>query len=285
MKTKHIFLALMVPCLWGFGFVIAKPAMEYLPPILLNGLRWSLTGMLMIWFFPFPKKYFKEILIISVLGCTIQYSLTYSGLNIIDAASASFLIQSEVPFGIIVAYFLLGEKPSFKNVIGLMISFIGIIFLSESPNLEGKLLGVIMLLLGTLVWAIAQVLAKPVSNKIGGLALTAWLGFFSGPLTILTSFLIEGNTINYIINADTKTWLTLVYLIVVMNIIAYSAWYHVLSKYPVNYIMPVLLLLPVSGLLTSILLLGERPPLYSYVGGIIIIFGVGIILINKKIKE
>ena len=117
MPLRDIFIALLVPCLWGFGFVIAKPAMQELSPILLNGLRWSLTGILMFWFFPFPKKLLKNIIIVSILGCTIQYSLTYSGLNLIDAASASFLVQSEVPFGIIVAYFMLGEKTPLKNII------------------------------------------------------------------------------------------------------------------------------------------------------------------------
>ena len=73
----------------------------------------------------------KNIVIVSILGCTIQYSLTYSGLNLIDAASASFLVQSEVPFGIIVAYFMLGEKTPLKNIIGIIIAFIGV-FLSVS---------------------------------------------------------------------------------------------------------------------------------------------------------
>ena len=68
------------------------------------------------------------------------------------------------------------------------------------------------MLLGTLIWAFAQVLAKPISKKIGGLALTAWLGVISGPLTIVTSFFIEGNTNNYITNADMKTWITVFYL-------------------------------------------------------------------------
>ena len=55
MSRKDLALALLVPCLLGFGFVIAKPAMESFPPILLNGLRWSLSGLLMCYFFPFPK--------------------------------------------------------------------------------------------------------------------------------------------------------------------------------------------------------------------------------------
>ena len=282
MPLRDIFIALLVPCLWGFGFVIAKPAMLELSPILLNGLRWSLTGILMFWFFPFPKKLLKNIIIVSILGCTIQYSLTYSGLNLIDAASASFLVQSEVPFGIIVAYFMLGEKTPLKNIIGIIIAFIGVIILTGSPNLEGRIIGVFILLSGTLIWSFAQVLAKPISKEIGGLALTAWLGVIAGPLTIITSFFIEGNTYNQIVNASFNTWAIVVYLGIIMNIIAYSAWYHLLGKHPVNYIMPVLLLFPVTGLITAIFLLGEKPSTYSYIGGLIIILGVGMILINKK---
>ena len=47
MPIRDIFLAILVPIIFGFGFVIAKPAMDQLPPILLNGIRWSLSGIIM----------------------------------------------------------------------------------------------------------------------------------------------------------------------------------------------------------------------------------------------
>ncbi|HIC42055.1 MAG TPA: EamA family transporter, partial [Pelagibacterales bacterium] len=133
MPIRDIFLAILVPIIFGFGFVIAKPAMDQLPPILLNGIRLSLSGIIMFWFFPFPKKLFKSLLIISFLGSTLQYSLTFSGLNIVDATSATLLIQCEIPFGILIAFLILKEKPSLKNLLGLLIAFIGIIFLTGSP--------------------------------------------------------------------------------------------------------------------------------------------------------
>ena len=284
MPIKDIFLAILVPIIFGFGFVIAKPAMDQLPPILLNGLRWSLTGIIMCWFFPFPKKLFKSLLFISFLGSTLQYSLTFSGLNIVDATSATLLIQSEIPFGILIAFIILKEKPSLKNLLGLLIAFTGIVFLTGSPNLENKLFGVLLLLSGAFLWAFAQVIAKPVSEKIGGLALTAWIGVFAGPSSIALSFFIEGNTYQNIISADLKTWMIVIYLGLVMNCLAYSIWYYVLSKHPVNYVMPVMLLFPVTGLITAIFLLGETPSTYAYVGGFIIISGVAIILINKRKK-
>jgi len=282
MPIRDVFLAILVPVILGFGFVIAKPAMDQLPPILLNGLRWSLSGIIMCWFFPFPKKLIKELLIISFLGSTFQYSLTFSGLNIVDAASATLLIQCEIPFGIIIAFFILKEKPSLKNLLGLLIAFIGIIFLTGSPDLQDKLFGVFLLLSGGFLWAFAQVMAKPVSEQIGGLALTAWIGVFAGPSSIFLSYLIEGNTYQYIINADFKVWMIVIYLGLAMNCLGYSIWYYVLSKHPVNYVMPVMLLFPVTGLITAIFVLGETPSTYAYIGGVIIITGVAIILVNKR---
>ncbi len=282
MSLRDTFLAILVPIVLGFGFVIAKPAMESFPPILLNGLRWSISGLIMFYFFPFPKKYFKKMLIISFIGCTLQYDLSYTGLNMISGTSATLFVQAEIPFGILIAFLLLGEKVPIKNIIGLIIAFIGIIILSGNPNLEGKMIGVIFILSAAFLWSFAQVLAKDVSENIGGLALTAWLGIFAGPQAIFASFLIEGNSFNYIYNATPQAWMILIYLGIGMNVIGYSCWYSVLSRNPVNNVMSVLLLFPVTGLLTSIFILNETPNTYSYIGGAIIISGVAMILINKK---
>ena len=285
MSNKDIFLAILVPCVLGFGFVIAKPAMESFPPILLNGLRWSLSGLIMCYFFPFPKKFIKQMFVISIIGGTIQYSLSFYGLKILDGASATLFVQAEIPFGILIAYFLLGEKVPLKNIIGLIIAFVGIAILSGNPNLEGKMLGVLLVLSGAFLWSLAQVFAKDVSEKIGGLALTAWLGIFSGPQCIIASYFIEGSTFDFITNATTQAWIIVIYLAVGMNVIGYSCWYSVLSRNPVNNVMSVLLLFPITGLLTSIFILGETPNTYAYFGGAIIISGVAMILINKRSKN
>jgi O-acetylserine/cysteine efflux transporter len=146
------------------------------------------------------------------------------------------------------------------------------------------MIGVIFILSGAFLWSLAQVIAKDVSKKIGGLALTAYLGVFAGPQAILASFLIEGNTYSYIVNATTEAWMILLYLGLIMNGVGYSCWYLVLSRHPVNNVMAVLLLFPVTGLLTAIFILNETPNTYAYIGGAIIILGVSMILINKKQK-
>ena len=66
-----------------------------------------------------------------------------------------------------------------------------------------------------------------------------------------------------------------------MNAIGYSIWYYVLGRYEVNKILPSMLLLPITGVLTAIIFLGERPDYKTYIGGLVIIIGVSLILLGK----
>ena len=70
-----------------------------------------------------------------------------------------------------------------------------------------------------------------------------------------------------------------------MNCLGYSLWYYVLGRYPVQKIISVMLLLPITGVITAIIFLGERPDIKVFIGGIIIILGVGMILFEKKYKN
>ena len=281
MSFRDILIAISVPILLGFGFVIAKPAMQHFPPYLLMGLRFTIPALILVWWFPMPKGLFLDLFKVSFIGSTLQYGLTYNGLNIIDASSAVLLVQLEVPFGILIAFFLLKEIPRIKNLIGLVIAFIGVFILTGAPNLEGKYFGVLLTLSGAFTWSLGAVMAKALSKKIGAFALMTWLCVFSGPLLILISTIVNGNPIQYILSANFYSWITVIYLGFIMQPIAYGAWYYVLRKHPVNKIMPVLLLLPVTGLLTAIFLLGEEPAKQVFLGGAIILFGVGMILFSK----
>ena len=282
MKFYDILIALSVPILLGFGFVIAKPAMDYFPPFLLMGMRFTIPALILVWWFPVPKRLYIDLFKVSFIGSTLQYGLTYTGLNIIDASSAVLLVMLEVPFGILIAFFLLKEVPKLKNIIGLVIAFVGVFVLTGAPNLEGKYVGVLLTLSGAFTWSLGAVLAKPLSKKIGAFALMTWLCVFSGPILILISTIVNGSPIQFILTANFYSWLTVIYLGVFMQPLAYGAWYYVLRKYPVNKVMPVLLLLPLTGLFTAIFLLGENPPKEVFTGGTIIVLGVGMILFGKS---
>jgi len=285
MNIKDTLLASLVPILLGFGFVIAKPAMESFPPILLMGLRFTFAASILIWWFPIPRGYLKKIFIASLIANTLQYSVTYTGLNLIDASAAVLLVQTEVPFGIIFAYFMLKEKPTMRALVGIGVAFIGVYILIGSPNLSGKFTGILLTILGSSIWALGQVMVKPLSKEINPVTLVAWLALFSGPALIILSMMIDGNTIEHITSASFEHWIIVFYLGFLMQPISYGCFYYVLKNNPLYKVLPIVTMgIPPTGLLAAIFLLGEEPTQELFLGGSIILIGVIMIVFTKKNK-
>ena len=283
MSLKDTFLAALVPIFLGFGFVIAKPAMEYFPPFLLMGLRFTFAASILIWWFPIPRGYLKEIFIVSFIANTLQYGITYTGLSMIDASAAVLLVQMEVIFGVVFAYFMLKEKPTTRSLIGISIAFIGVYILTGSPNLDGKFFGAALTIIGSAIWALGQVLVKPLSKEINPLALVAWLALFSGPILITLSAIFDGNTINYFKTASLDSWIIAIYLGFIMQPITYGCFYYVLKNNPLYKVLPIVTMgIPLTGLLAAIFLLGEEPTRQLFIGGAIILLGVVMIVFSNK---
>jgi len=282
MNLKDTLIAGLVPIFLGFGFVIAKPAMESFPPILLMGLRFTFAASILIWWFPIPRTYLIKIFIASLIANTLQYSVTYTGLNYIDASAAVLLVQTEVPFGVIFAYFMLNEKPTTRALLGIGVAFVGVYILTGSPNLDGKFIGIVLVILGSGIWAFGQVLVKPLSKELNPVALVAWLALFSGPILITLSTIIDGNLLNNLRSASFDHWIIAFYLGFIMQPITYGCFYYVLKNNPLYKVLPIVTMgIPLTGLLAAIFLLDEKPTIELFIGGAIIIVGVIMIIFKK----
>ena len=282
MTIRHILIALLVPLTWGFGFALAKAGLDHFSPLLLMGMRFLIAAAVLVWFVPIPRGYLKQICSISFIAATLQYGLTFSGLARMDATPAVLLVQTEVIFGVIIAALLLGEKPSLKQIVGITISCLGILTIVGAPSLDGQIFGVMLILGGTLAFALGQVLIRRLKGALTGFQLTAWMGVIAGPQMILAAMLFEGDLILQISTAPLAAWGTVLYLGLIMTIIGYSAWYFILARYPVPMVMPVLLLLPVATILGAVSFLGERPDMIVLFGGAIVISGVGAVIIDPS---
>ena len=282
MQLKHFLIAMLVPLTWGFGFTFAKSGLGHFPPLLLMGMRFTLAALILVWFVPVPRGYLWTTCWISFIAATLQYGLTFSGLALMQATPAVLLVQSEVIFGVIIAALILGEKPNMQQSLGIVIAFGGILVIMGAPALEGQMFGATLVLVGGVFWALGQVLIRRLDGALGGFQLTAWLGIMAGPQMLLGSLLIDGNPMPAISEAPLSAWLTVLYLGLIMTVIGYSAWYYVLARYPVPVVMPLLLLLPVASILAAISLLGEEPDAKVLAGGLVVIFGVAMVIIKPS---
>ena len=281
MKAVDIFAAIAVAVIWGMGFVVAKAGMSHFSPILLMALRFLVTTLVLVWFFPPPKSLFKSLFWIALVSAALQYSLTFSGVRGIDASTSALLIQLEVPFGLLMAWFFLGDKLTLKQVLGTTIAFAGAMLIVGEPKLSNDLRYVFMVIAGAFTWAIGQVMIKKLGN-LGGFKLITGVAVLATPQLFIASFLLESDQITQIQTAPIEAWAAVAYLGLIMTALAYALWYRLLGLYNVNQVMPFLLLLPVTSVIGGILFLDEVLTLKIALGGGLALLGVALITVQRK---
>ena len=284
LKNSELLLAASVPLLWGIGFTFAKAGLNEFPPLFLMGLRFTLAALTLVWFVPIPRGQLKQIFWISLVGSTLQYGMTFTGLSMLDASLAIIIIHLEVPFSVLLAAIVLKDKPGIQRILGMLISFAGIVLIAGQPSLSEQLPAILLTAAGAMTWAVGQIMVKRLENPPSGFALTAWIGFFSGPQMILGSFMFEDSQLESLANASWIGWGVILYLALIMTVLGYGIWYHVLSRNHVSKVMPVMLLLPVFTIASSMLFLGEEPSPMIFIGAAVVIGGVSMIVTTKDSK-
>ena len=279
MNSKQILLALIVPITWGLGFTLAKIGMEQFPALLIMTIRFGIAGLILVWFTKPPWGHMREIFVVALIGSTIQYGLTYNGLKGIDASTAAILVQLEGPILAIMGAFLLKEKLGITRALGMGLAFIGVLIIAGEPRLDGHLDSVILLVAGSAVWAVAQIMISRLKD-LSGITILAWVAIMATPQMFVASILIEDGQWLAITTASFIDWSIILYLALIMTVLGYSVWYHLLSSVDVSKVSPFLMLLPITSIIAGIVLLDEKLTSSMILGGLLIMSGVASTLIS-----
>jgi O-acetylserine/cysteine efflux transporter len=280
---RDIGLALSVPIIWGMGIVFAKAGLDEFPPLFLMSMRFIVSAVVLVWFFPSPIGQLRAIFLIALVSATIQYGLTFYGLAGLDASSAVLFMQLEVPFTAACAAIFLNDKLGWKRVCGMILAFFGVVLIAGAPSVRNQLFPAFLVIAGVFTWAIGQVMIKKMV-AITGFQLIAWVSVFAGPQMLTASLILEKDHLSLLKNATLIGWGSVIYMGIVMTALGYGIWYHLLKKYDVNQVVPFLLLLPVTSILGAVLFLGERPSIRILIGGAVVITGVAIIVMLDQSK-
>jgi O-acetylserine/cysteine efflux transporter len=279
MNSKQILLALIVPITWGLGFTLAKIGMEQFSALLIMSIRFGIAGLVLVWFTKPPWGHMREIFIVALIGSTIQYGLTYNGLKGIDASTAAILVQLEGPILALMGTILLKEKLGLTRAFGMGLAFAGVFIIAGEPRLEGHIDSVLLLVAGSAVWAVAQIMISRLKG-LSGITILAWVAIMATPQMLLASFIIEDGQWQAITTASLLDWSIIFYLAFIMTVLGYSVWYHLLSSVDVSKVSPFLMLLPITSIIAGMILLDEQFTKAMAIGGVMIMIGVASTLIN-----
>ena len=277
MKPRDIALALAAPVRWGVGFTFAKPALAQFPPMLMMVMIYVGTTVLLLGRRRRLRTPLWAMLAIGAGGGAVQSILIFSGLSHLPASTAVLVVQSQVPFAVLWAWLIGKERLSATRLVGIATAIGGVALIAGAPEATSDYPSLLLVVLGALVWAAAQALIRAFGRDDGP-TMTGMIGLVSAPLALIGSLLFESGQWESMQTATAADWGALAVVFLLGYLLAYSAWYQVLGKYRVDQVTPFVLLMPVAGVVTGALALGEALTARVLIGGAIILVGLWIVV-------
>ncbi|HWQ30147.1 MAG TPA: EamA family transporter, partial [Negativicutes bacterium] len=272
-------LGLIVIILWGLNFIAIKLGLSNMPSLLLAALRFVVLCLPAIFFLPKPPVSWKWLIALGLTMNVGQFAFLFAAIqNGMPAGLASLIHQSQAFFTVIFAAAFIGEKWRWNNMAGLLTAACGMVVIATQPGSTMTLIGFWLNLAGAASWGAGNVIMRHATKSappFSMLALIVWIGAVSILPLALLSFIIEGPAAwsAAFASINLTTIGSIIYLSYFASLIGYGLWGKLLSRYPAAVVAPFALLVPVVGMSSAAIFLGEAFSTQQLIGAVLLMAG------------
>ncbi|EKF17225.1 EamA family transporter [Nitratireductor pacificus] len=284
MRLPHFLLALLVAVVWGFNFVVIEVGLGSFPPILFSALRFVVAALPLAFLLPRPKVAWRYVFGVGIFLGTIQFTLLFMAMDVgLPAGLASLVLQVQAFFTILLAAALLGERPGMLQLLGTAVAFCGIGLIALTVDGRFTALGLALAIGAALSWSVSNLIIRR-AGKVDMLHLMVHASLIP-PLPLLAlSFAVEGWDRQYaaFVNLD---WLgvgALLYIAFGATIFGFAVWGKLIRTYGAGQVAPFSLLVPIFGMSSSALVLGEAFGPMRIAAACLVLFGLMLTVIRKR---
>lgn len=277
--------ALVVIVIWGLNFVVMKWGLATLSPLLLCALRFVAASVPLLLFVRPPRSVGWGLLaaygLVQGVG---QFGLLFTGMKLgMPAGIASVVLQTQAFITMLLAALLMGEQPQRWQWLGLCIAIggLGMIGAAHGDGAAGMtLLGFAFTVGAAAMWAVSNLLTRAAARqgRYEPVSFIVWTSVFPVlPLALLSLWVDgAGSVQRQLQGIGWRELGTVAYLAVLSTLLGYGLWTRLLQHHAASTVAPLSLLVPVIGLLSAMLLLGERPTGVQWLGTLAVLLGMAI---------
>ncbi len=274
-------LAVTIMAVWASNIAAARLAAGEIPGWALITIRMAVIAITLVPFVAIPRGHMWKIFGLSVTMGTMHFGLLFVALEHIHAGTAALILQTSVPFALLLALIIFQERFGWRRATGIIISFAGVTLLVGEPRVNDNLLFAFLALVSALSFGAANLQLRSLGG-VNVFAINGWMSVFAIPQMALISWIFESGQIDAIQNASIDAWIAIAHMGIVVSIVGHGLWYRLVPKYRTNQTMPFTLLIPFFGVSFGIVILGETLTSLIAGGGLVTIVGVAIIVFRKS---
>ncbi len=281
-KRNTIFWAVIACLLWSTAYAGIKLGLQYDTPLHFAGVRFIISGLMLLPFTVKPATYlrmirenYKLVLSVMVLQTLMNYSLFYLGMDLVPGALGAVIVGSQPLVTAVVAAMMHDEERLTRSkIITIIFGISGVILISAGRQAFRigtalEFLGVVLILGANIATAVSNVIVSLKSRGMNPIVLSSFSLGVGGVILYLVSIPVEGTVRDY---RPFLYWADLAWLSF-MSAFAFSLWFKLLQRPGVKvselnlwkFIIPV-----VGAILSWLLVPGEHPEMLTIAGMVVI---------------
>jgi O-acetylserine/cysteine efflux transporter len=278
MTPRDTALAIFTSVVWGLAFVATRVGLESFTALQLTGLRF-LIAMTPIVFIARPNVSWSLLVFTGLTLFAGQFLLLFLAVRHgMPPGLASVTQQSHVFLTVLLATMVFGERPTSRQATGMVLAAIGLVLIGLTVGADLPVFALALALFGALSWAVGNLLMKR-AQGVPMFQLVVWCSLIPPlPMLVLSAFWGEAPLTVAVSEASWSSLASAAYLGAIATGV-YAIWGNLLTRYPAAAVAPLALISPVTGVIASALVFGERFTALRYAGMALIMIGLSIIIL------
>jgi len=276
----------------GFSFVPIKVGLREMPPFALCGFRFFFAAIPLVFFVRRPRIPWPYVVGYGMAIGVFQFGLLFLGINLgMPAGLASLVIQMQVFFTIGLGIAFLGDRLQRHNLIGAAIATVGLALLAIhklDAGVGASMVGFLLVVGAAVAWSVGNILAKRAAgaHQADMFALVVWSSLVPPLPLALLSYAFEGGPSAWhaVASGGALTWGCVLFLAWGATLFGFGSWAGLMHRYPTALISPFALLIPLSGIGSSVLLLGETLAPLQMLGALLVFAGLVVNVYGPRLR-
>jgi O-acetylserine/cysteine efflux transporter len=280
MKPAHLTLILLINLTWAFNIVAVKFAVEAAGPLTAVTLRYAIVGLVCLPWLRWQPGRMGLILITGFVAGALFMGLGALSFALADNVSALAIAgQLGVPFSLILAVVLYGERIRWPRITAVALCFAGVAVMGFDPAIAHESLALWLTVVASLAWAVGNLLFRKLAG-IPVLTIHAWLAVVSIPFLAVASLVFEPGRLAAVPSLPPETWGWLTYSALGASLLGHGGMSWLFQRYPVSTVSPLTLPTPLLSVIIAVIVLGTPITFQMIIGGILTLAGVAIITLR-----
>ncbi|WOK37054.1 DMT family transporter [Sphingomonas sp. C3-2] len=275
----------MMNILWGLNIIAVKMGVEAAGPFTAAVLRQVIVFAICAPALRIVPGRMRDLLLLGVLSGGVFYAFVNWSLAVATNVSALAIAgQLGAPFSLILAVIFLGERIHITRIIGMFLSFLGVVLLVFDPAAGKEIPGLLLTAIGSVIWAMSSLLQRRIRG-VPILTIYAWMGLMGTLVLLPIAMWQEPEMLRAVPDLRVRDMGWIVFSAIGSTICGLGAMSWLLQRHPVTTVVPLTLAAPVISVVVASLYFETPLTPIMMLGGAVAMTGVAIVTIRTAERQ